>query len=219
MSELFCTFYKPDKFQDEPYDKFDFETEPEPTAPKVEGTVEEGKEPPVKRKFGFFWPKYDDMVELCLKHDIEPKDLRLKKIAWKKDGCGFSLLKLIFKDVNNKTGIESPFFTCKDVDEDAYITSEICQELPIHKVALNIAENKYIEYLKFFDKHDNEIGKMAPCKCAPQDQEFVVPEGHSIVGLYGLSSSNKYVQNNEPRHFDSFRGLGFITMDLKPLPK
>ena len=155
------------------------------------------------------------MVELCLKHDITPKDLRLKAIGWKKDGCGFAMLKLIFADVpGKKMGIESPPFLCHKVDGDSFITGLISQDARIHKVAMNIAENKYIEYLKIYDANNNMIGKMDPCKCAPEDKEFIVPAGHSIVGLYGLTSSNKYVMDNIPRHFDSIRGLGFITMDL-----
>lgn len=94
QSKLFCNFYYPDKYA------------------KTEGD-------PYKR-FGFFWPRHEDLVKLCMTHKIEPTDLVLERISWKKDGCGFSLLQLIFKG-----GICSPFFKTKDCDEENYKTTHI----------------------------------------------------------------------------------------------
>lgn len=133
------------------------------------------------------------MVDLCMNHKISPADLVLEKVCWKKDGCGFSLLQLVFKN-----GITSPFFKTLGCDDENYITTLVKQDQPIRHIRMNMAENKYIESLEFLAKKENIqpediLAKMKACRCG---DEFIydVPEGHNIVGLYGLVASNKYVQ-------------------------
>lgn len=59
-SVLFCNDYLPNDFEDQNY-----------------------------KALGFDWPSKDELIMLCIKHEIEPKDLILDRIHWKKDGCGF----------------------------------------------------------------------------------------------------------------------------------
>lgn len=147
-------------------------------------------------------------------HKIEPTDLVLERISWKKDGCGFSLLQLIFKG-----GICSPFFKTKDCDEENYKTTHISQSQPIRHVRMMLAENKYIEKIEFLAKKEDIqpediLGKMKACSCG---EEFIwdVPEGQSIVGLFGLVASNKYVAEGVAQYdFDHIKGLGFLTLKL-----
>lgn len=77
-------------------------------------------------------------------------DLVLERIAWKKDGCGFSLLQLIFKG-----NICSPFFKTKDCDSENFKTTFVSQTQPIRHVRLTTAENKYIEKIELLAKKED----------------------------------------------------------------
>lgn len=192
-SKLFCNFYFPDNYVKK---------------------AKQGDPDPYER-FGFFWPRENDLVEICMKYDIEPKDLVLERVAWKKDGCGFSLLQLIFKG-----GIASPFFKTKDCEAENFKTTMVDQSKPIKHVRLMTAENKYVEKLEFLAKKDDIqdsdiLAKLKACGCG-EPVIWDVPEGHRLVGLYGLVASNKYVAEGvEQYDFDTIRGLGFLSLKLE----
>jgi len=63
------------------------------------------------------------MVDICMTHKIAPSDLVLERVCWKKDGCGFALLQLVFKN-----GITSPFFKTNGCDEENFITTMVKQD-------------------------------------------------------------------------------------------
>lgn len=58
------------------------------------------------------------------------------------------------------------------------------------------------------------LAKVKACSCG-EPTIWDVPEGHNIVGLFGLVASNKYVQDGVDQYdFDTIRGLGFLTLKL-----
>ena len=47
------------------------------------------------------------------------------------------------------------------------------------------------------------------------DKFHSIPAKHKIVGVFGITASNKYPPPGEKvQYYDHIRGLGFITMDL-----
>jgi hypothetical protein len=76
-SKLFVNFYYPDQYEKQHGDPF--------------------------KRFGFDWPQRDDLIDLCMKHNCEPKDLVLDRLHWIREGCGYGMLQLGFKG-----GIVSP---------------------------------------------------------------------------------------------------------------
>lgn len=70
--------------------------------------------------FGFLWPKEDDLVNICIDNNIKISDLVLEKVCWKAEGCGFSMLQLVFKN-----GITSPPFSVNGCDTEEFKTSNI----------------------------------------------------------------------------------------------
>ena len=202
-SQLFCDFYKPDG------DK-------------------------IYERFGFDWPKEQDLIDLCVNHNIEPKDLVLEKVNWIKDACGFSMLQFEFKG-----GIASPQFRCTKADGASYITTELEPDQTAKHIRLQIAENKFVEQLEFLNRKDGvyaaQPGEVNPARRHPVEhsvmfakccrgnddsqQEYIdIPEGHSIIGMFGFTKTNKYV-NTELwptgiRDWDTIRGIGFVTMKL-----
>ena len=51
-----------------------------------------------------------------------------------------------------------------------------------------------------------------PCRCG-EGQVWKVPEGYRIVGLYGLTATDKYCWDDDKvRELDNIRALGFIAM-------
>lgn len=86
-------------------------------------------------------------------------------------------------------------------------------------VRVRCAENRYVEAFDFLAKKDNlqEADILGQCEAhtCGEYQIFDVPEGHNIVGVFGLMSSTKFGTEQEPvKKFDTIRGLGFITMNL-----
>lgn len=191
-SELFCSFYFPDAYAKtgDPY-----------------------------QKFGFDWPKKDDLVKLCMDKKIEPKDLILEKVYWKNDGYGFSMLQLEFKG-----GIKSPVFKTVTADQENYRTAFVKQEKASH-INLWVSENKFCERIDFSTKRANAddygakhdiVASMKPGRCENTEiKTYEIPDGHSIVGVFGLVGTNKYVTADmERRDWNDIRGIGFITMQI-----
>lgn len=145
------------------------------------------------KEFGFDWPKENEMLELCVQHNIEPKDLILEKVNWIKDSCGFAMIAFEFKG-----GICSPQFACDKVDGDSYLTSVVDTNKTTRHIRLRVAEDKFVEQLEFVTKKQHtEADRVMHAYCCKKgtgaDQYFDVPEGHRIVGVYGLTKTNKYV--------------------------
>jgi hypothetical protein len=169
-------------------------------------------------KFGFDWPKEKEMLELCVQHNIEPKDLILEKVNWIKDSCGFAMIAFEFKG-----GICSPQFACDKVDGDSYLTSVVDTNKTSKHIRLRVAEDKFVEQLEFVTKKPHtEADRVMHAYCCKKgtgaDQYFDIPEGHRIVGVYGLTKTNKYVNTeywpDGIRKWDTIRGIGFVTMNL-----
>lgn len=101
------------------------------------------------------------------------------------------MIKLFFKD-----GIESPAFMVKGEVYDGFKTTVINRGVnDIKKVVLNVASNRIVEGLKFiaYDselKKDVCLAKMEPCDCG-DDEDFVLPEEHQIIGIFGITSTDK----------------------------
>lgn len=192
-SKLFCDFYKPN-----------------------------GEENEIYNRFGFYWPKLDDLVDLCLNNEIEPKDLILEKVLWVKNACGFEALKFEFKG-GKKGAIQSPMFKCQRCDGDVFFTTVLEGGKQPKYVRLQIGENKFLEQMEFKSAKDknaeSSILKAYCCKKdTNEDEWFEVPAGHNLVGLFGFTSTNKYVDEahwpDGVRQWDTIRGFGFITMNL-----
>jgi len=192
-SPLFCSFYFPDKYAQtaDPYERF-----------------------------GFDWPKKKDLVEICMTHKIEPKDLILEKMYWIGEGHGFGMLQLCFKG-----GITSPAFVTHRHENPTNFSTTYVKPGRINHVRLLISENKWFERVDFTTKRNDAEGfveatdtlaTMKQCRCETVEPVYYdIPEGHSIVGVYGLSSTNKYITPDmTERKWSEFRGIGFITMDI-----
>ena len=83
---------------------------------------------------------------------------------------------------------------------------------------VRVQEEKYMEQIEFLTKKDDiqpedSLGKAYACKHGA-DEFFDVPEGHSIIGLYGFTSTNVFTEGGVERFWDNIRGCGFITMNL-----
>lgn len=60
-------------------------------------------------------------MQLSMDHpNFNISDLVLDSIHWKKQGCGFSMLRLVFRK-----GIMSPLFAANDVDAEDFLTTVI----------------------------------------------------------------------------------------------
>ena len=159
------------------------------------------------KQFGFAWPRKEDLVNLMVEYDIQMKDLILEKVQWKREGCGFSMIQLVFKG-----GITSPAFKVKDCDEEDFVTSNINQSKKVNFVKVRVCDNKIVENMFFLTdkvadpKPDHILGKVEPCRCG-EDEWLELNADQHIVGLYGITS-------NEDRSFDNIRGIGFITMNI-----
>ena len=56
---------------------------------------------------------------------------------------------------------------------------------------------------------------MKACNCG-DDEVFDVPEGHLVMGIFGLTKTDKNTYDYKPiRDLDNIRGLGFITMQIR----
>lgn len=92
-------------------------------------------------------------------------------------------------------------------------------------IRVRVAEEKFVEKLQFLNKtataeeeikknDERVIAQLKPCECG-DDVLFNVPEGYTVVGFFGLTSTDKFSwKPNKPRQLDHVRGLGFITMKL-----
>jgi hypothetical protein len=82
MSPLFAPHYYPE--------------DPDPYKDEIE----------LYRRYGFYWPTKEDIVQLSIDHkNFTLDDLVIKKIRFKREGCGFTMLQLEFAE-----GILSPVF-------------------------------------------------------------------------------------------------------------
>jgi hypothetical protein len=73
------------------------------------------------KKYGFYWPTAEDIEQLARDHqDFNLNDLVLDRIRYKADGCGFTMLQLLF----NK-GISSPIFLANEENKDDHTTTHI----------------------------------------------------------------------------------------------
>jgi hypothetical protein len=208
-SELFAPFYYPE--------------DPDPYKDDVE----------LYRRYGFYWPTKEDIIQLSKDHEnFSLDDFYIRKIRWKKEGCGFTMLQLEFQD-----GILSPIFAPRkpDLSMDNYYTS-VFKPGVVRSVRINVPheenkdtkkiEKKYIEKLQFlnFNAKDmdvkDKIDKKDPrvlcqadaCRCGV-DETFEVPKGYRIVGLFGLTATDKYCwDDTKVRELDIIRAIGFICM-------
>lgn len=171
------------------------------------------------KKFGFYWPTQDDLVKLGTdRPDFRMEDLVLEKICWKRQGCGFSMLQLVFRN-----GISSPVFTCHGFNAEDYITS-VVKPGEIKCIKLKVFEKKICEKFQLLyekiegkdaDKKDI-LGKADPCNCGTEEFYMIdQPARNKIVGIFGIMATDSYCLAEAPiRHFDNIRGLGFITMNI-----
>jgi hypothetical protein len=185
-SKLYCDFYYPDRYE-----------------------KANGKEA-TYNAFGFDWPQENDMLDMCVKYQIEPKDFRLDRIMWKKDGCGFGMLQLGFGEETKC--IVSPQFRCERHDEENFMTTYLKHDKGrLNHISVNVAEEKFVENIGLLHAHaaglplaaqqngqpcqpdDNVIAKLLPCKGCGQDQIYNIPAGHSLVGIFGFLKTNKYL--------------------------
>ena len=167
-------------------------------------------------------------------------DLVVESICWKKEACGFKMIQLQFR-----RGITSPWFlassnhlpgelTQDEINEEA--NSVDFQTTPLKQgkgdkiacVRVRVAQDKYVERLMFLDRvipaedkdikrsHESVIGVVEPCRCGEDvNFEIDVKNGYRIVGLYGLTATDKWAWVGEKiRSLNNIRSLGFITMKI-----
>ena len=173
--------------------------------------------------YGFFWPRKEDLVELGLKNpNFKIQDLILEKICWKPEGLSFSMIQLVFRN-----GIKSPIFHVKDCDTEDYLSSLVKPNEPIKWIKLKVdaVEEDVVKFVvKFQFLNVKSEGKEAEkAEIIGQvghynegdDKFHSIPAKHKIVGVFGITASNKYPPPGEKvQYYDHIRGLGFITMDL-----
>jgi hypothetical protein len=69
--------------------------------------------------------------------------------------------------------------------------------------------------VKIEKKDPRVIGHCEACRCG-EYEVFRVPEDYRIVGLYGLTATDKYNwDEGKIRELDHIRALGFICMSSK----
>lgn len=126
--------------------------------------------------YGFYWPTPEDIIKISREtKNFNMSDLVLQKIRFKKDGCGFTYLRLVF----NK-GITSPEFFVEDANNTDYLTAEIKQENPVNVVRIRVAENKFVERFELISKiesedqgvkkvNDHVLALVKACNCGEDD--------------------------------------------------
>ena len=135
-SRLYCNFYFPNYYE------------------KEHGTEKTYAE------FGFDWPKKNDLIDLCVEHEIPPNLLVLDRVMWKKDGCGFGMIQLGFN--SNSNPIVSPQFCCKKHFEgeeknqpaENFTTTYLRHDKgPLKQISVNVSEEKYFENIGLLTQH------------------------------------------------------------------
>ena len=124
------------------------------------------------------------------------------------------MIRLFFKN-----GVTSPVFKVRGEVYDGFRTSYIKEkDNNIKKVILNVADNRTVEGIKFMSTNSEGkevcLAKLAPCDCG-SDETFEVPACHQIVGMFGLTATDKLVEvGGYIKYLDNINGLGFITANL-----
>lgn len=173
------------------------------------------------KKYGFYWPTEADLVQLAMENpDFNMSDLVVEQVRWKSNSCGFSYIQLVFRK-----GITSPIFQTesdKEKGED-FTTTSVRNAGNVRYIRARTHEEKYVEKLQFYSENipaDQPVPKeklhadIAPCRCG-EDQVIELKPGHRLVGLYGISSTDKFCWDEKIRHLDQIRALGFITMNVQ----
>lgn len=181
------------------------------------------------KKFGFYWPTKADLQQLAKDHPgFMLSDLVIDRIRFKKDGCGFTMLQLVFQK-----GIISPAFLSHRFDEEQeteenYLTAQFKKGEP-KCIRVRVGDNQYVEKLQFLStivenpeplkkRDERVIAEVKACSCG-EDEVFEIDpksEGYAVVGLFGIHKTDKNCWDDEPvRNLDSIRALGFITMRIK----
>lgn len=174
--------------------------------------------------YGFFWPRKEDLVELGLKNpNFKITDLVLEKICWKPEGLSFSMIQLVFRN-----GIKSPIFQVKDCDTEDYLSSLVKPD-PTKWIKLKVdAVDDVVKFVVKFQFLNNKCADKEAEKAEiigqvghyneGEDRFYEIPAKHKIVGVFGITASNKYPPPGEKvQYYDHIRGLGFITMDLNAI--
>jgi hypothetical protein len=158
--------------------KFFYPENPNPYADEVE----------LFQRYGFYWPTADDIIKLAKDHPtFTLDDLVVERIGWKKEGCGFKMIQLVFRK-----GITSPWFIANKKgdegeigeDDDGFGATDIVSTTMFKEgsgdrvacVRVRVAEDKYIERLSFLDTvvpededikkvHENVLCCVNPCRC------------------------------------------------------
>ena len=126
------------------------------------------------------------------------------------------MLQLVFKN-----GVASPVFHVSGSSTDDFVTSKVKTDKRINFAKLRVCDNRIVERIQFLNKKEEGkdadpsdiLAKIQPCSCG-DDEWFEVPAEHQIVGIFGLISTNQYLDPNQKKEFDNIRGLGFITMNI-----
>lgn len=164
------------------------------------------------RKYGFYWPTEEDLVQLAVDHpNFKMSDLVLEQVRWKSSSCGFAFIQLVFSN-----GITSPVFETFDEDKKAedYITTNVANGANIKFIRVRTCEEKYVEKLQFVAEGDKLLAEIAPCRCG-NDELLELKPDYRVVGLFGIRATDKYCWQEDIRQLDQIRCLGFISMKLQ----
>ena len=100
------------------------------------------------KKYGFYWPTENDLVQLAMDHpNFDLNDLVVEQVRWKSNSCGFSFIQLVFRK-----GVTSPVFQTesdKEKGED-YTTTSVRNAGNVRFINVRTHEDKYVEKLQFY---------------------------------------------------------------------